>query len=737
MKNLFITALALGVAFSAGADQPLFKVPSTSTVQGLMKSRNGVKGMAAKKTTSFAKGPSRTIGWGGDAISEVDKLGTLRVVLSEDFSRLTDGTEDEPSRYTDLTISPDDKDFEYPWWNFKPEYTSEPHWGVAAMDGAVACPAGGCLYLEMTLDDRGALNQAHVNTPPLKVDEDGAIAVIEFRARTKNAGETYDYLYIEAGETNNMGPTWRTVDEPTIVTGIPSQWTKYRIIFRDAGPSTLFNLVGMGPGNVYIDDIKVYQLKPYVDVPVTTAHTDYKGTSFTANWNPVDGADKYLMTMWYIETIPAEHPMQPDTEVRHDVFVDREVIGTSYEVTGVESGETYYYTVKAVKGDKISLESFETRVYDLEKPVFETPKQESQTSYSATWNNVPGADVYNYWAYDKRIADVDGLFVVTDEDFTGVLLEDGTPTGLTKEEPGEEVYPDYYSRELKQQGWHGTNCCPYEDYVALDAWHYYAKGETSGFFSPELDLSKDNGKFTFYADLAGQIGTAYYQDGTSADVVTQGVAALFNWNETMGDYEQVELVYPTNEVTEDFESFEFPFTKGSDRSIVAICAVGNYQNLYVDNIKLTQNYKAGESLLEPFLVHRYHGSRAGETPNAITVEVPAHAQGYEVYHKVSAYSHKPDKWGQSYDARESKYSDLTYVMKTVSGVDEIVTEVQGRAYAEGMTIRVANPNAEVVSVYTAQGVQLYSGNAAELRLPVADMGVYMVRIGVETFKLAL
>ena len=136
-------------------------------------------------------------------------------------------------------------------------------------------------------------------------------------------------------------------------------------------------------------------------------------------------------------------------------------------------------------------------------------------------------------------------------------------------------------------------------------------------------------------------------------------------------------------------------------------------------------------------MHRNHGARKGETPNAITVEVPEHAQGYDVYHKVSAFSMKPDQWGQSYETRESKYTDMTYVMKTVSGIDELTAEVKGSAYADGMNIRVVNPTAETVTIYSAQGLQIYTGNAVELNLPVADKGVYLVCVGDGTFKLAL
>ena len=73
MKNIFISALALGVALSAAAEmpripvggKPVFKLSQGSSSTGL-KSRSGVK--RAKYNISNA--PERTVGWGGTLITE-------------------------------------------------------------------------------------------------------------------------------------------------------------------------------------------------------------------------------------------------------------------------------------------------------------------------------------------------------------------------------------------------------------------------------------------------------------------------------------------------------------------------------------------------------------------------------------------------------------------------------------------------------------------------------------------
>ncbi|MDE6331295.1 MAG: hypothetical protein K2L80_01710, partial [Muribaculaceae bacterium] len=651
----------------------------------------------------------------GNAISEVEKYGELELVMEEDFSLLTAGSEEEPARKVNLVLD----NPEYPWWNFDPKYTHLPHWGTGGEGLAVACPAGGCLYLEAADNSPYAPHQAHVNTTLVKVDNYDRTAVLEFRARTKNDGETYDGLYVEMGETNNMGPTWHIPEDPAIITGIPSEWTTYRIMFRDAGPTTLFNITAMMPGNVFIDDIKVYQLKPFVERPEVFAHSEYKGSSFVANWSAVEGADSYLVSMYRQVEIPVlpdeNNPMGSSTIENEYVFTDVKVSDNHYTVTGVESGETYYYTVKAVKGENVSLESFVCRVYDLEAPVMNAPEIIDGWTYTAGWNPVPGADVYNYFAYDKRVAEADGEFVVTFEDFTGVKDLEGFETGFTIDSPADLVYPEYYCRELNQRGWRATNACPYTDFICIDAYHYLYNNEQSGFISPEFDMSKNGGKFTVEADLAAKLCRVWFDDDSYEDRYAQPCVAVFNWNDARGDYDQVELVYPEqgNTVNDQWKHFTFNLTKGTERTVFGLFAVYAPDNLYIDNFKVTQNYKEGESLMEPFLFKQYHGSFDGDNPTSIDVEVPERVQGWDIYHSVSSFGRQPDKYGQSYDDRESAYSPLEFVMTSKSGVENIAVDA-------------ADADAEYFRI---DGIRV----AADRLTP----GVYVVRKGNEVSKVVI
>ena len=102
------------------------------------------------------------------------------------------------------------------------------------------------------------------------------------------------------------------------------------------------------------------------------------------------------------------------------------------------------------------------------------------------------------------------------------------------------------------------------DYICLDGWQYYHNHTDAGLISPELDMSKDGGKFTVKVKLAGAATTALDKDGKEITVNTQAAFALFNYDEAIGDYKQAELIYPEGypkAVTNDWKEFTINFTR--------------------------------------------------------------------------------------------------------------------------------------------------------------------------------
>ena len=311
------------------------------------------------------------------------------------------------------------------------------------------------------------------------------------------------------------------------------------------------------------------------------------------------GADYYLVNV----------KAYNDEFQQWDEFIDEaKVEGTSFVVPEIQSGLEYSYTVYAVKDGHTSLPSDEVFVVDLESP---TMGETSLTAdgYHAEWSAVPTADVYNYWAFNERVATQDGTFKVTNCNFDNVVLADGSePTMNIGDEPN--VFDDTYVYGVDQAGWHATNYMPFVGgFVAVDAYFYIYQSDQSGIISPALDLSKNGGKIDLSLKLMGELIAWWDEQGKKHENVVQCAVALFNYDEKTGDYTQAELIYP-GDIQQQWGTYTAHLTKGSKQSKIGIFAVSMPGYLYIDDVLITQQYKSGESLVEPFLFKRYYDNTA-------------------------------------------------------------------------------------------------------------------------------
>ena len=626
-------------------------------------------------------------------------------VFTEDFSKMDKGTLGDPAVGVDITIP----NPPYPWTNLNPEYTDQPGWGAGG-----AYPAGGMISI---FDEEGLDDYAHINTPMLDLHNYDGIAVLEFKARTYKKNNST--LTIEAAETYNMSPTWKILEQFYQGFDITPEWQTYQLFFRGCESYTIFNLVPEKSPAIYIDDLKVFQVKPYIGLPQSLPHTDYTGSSFTANWKAVPEADHYLVTV---------KVYNEEMEEWEEFIDEARADGTSFVVPEIKSGATYSYTVYAVKGEHVSLPSDEVIVFDLEAPVMGGTEL-TDDGYHAQWSEVPSAERYNYWAMNDRVAKEDGLFKVTKMDFDNVLLPNGDEPYLNLgDEPN--CYDDTYILGEDQAGWHVTNYMPYVGgFIALDAYFYIYQNDQSGMISPAMDFSKNNGQIDLSMRLMGELVNWWDQDNQRHQDVVQCAVALFNYDEAQGDYSQAELVYPGT-IGEDWGTFTARLTKGTKNSKVGIFAVTMPGNLYVDDLLITQQYKAGDVLREPFYFGRYlEGTEADIT-------IPERVRFQHLYHKVSAV--KTDAIFNLGEQRESRFSDECLVEAAETGITTPTTRKPFVMF-NGTSLDIQNPAGETVEIYTADGRRIASDATARehLTLPIALGGTYVVRIGTQSIKVQL
>lgn len=706
-----------------------------------------VMGFASSEATSPVK---RVMAFAGEGCAEVEKYGKLIPVVSEDFSLLTTGSEEAPDLETNLEIPQwltdengfiltdqfgnpiPNPDFEYPWNNMRHEFLQVPGWGVGN-----AYPAGGMLFIPLSKESP----EGKFNSHWLDLSQCDGNFVVEFRAKLAPS-EEYDpstgipqaIILVEAAETNNMGPTWNNIETPFVNYDLLSttEWTTFRILFQGGGPSTIANIVAQGNhGGLYLDDVTIYSLEPHVYAPNHTGHADFTADAFTINWSEIEGADKYLVDCWCV------NPLQ---QLEY-LVKDKEVTGaTSLRIEGADMRDTYYYQVRAVKGDQISMAKEAREVFDIITPTMKkaVATDDDNRSFKGGVEPIVTAFGYNYFAQAERKAETDGPFLITNEDFTGwthPLYEEGE--WYDKEHPvDDKVTTLYYPTDIKQQGWYGENFQIYRDYICLVPFFYESTNgrEQDCWVSPEFDLSKDGGKISIDVKLAADYDINY-------ETYSSLALALFNYNESKGDYEQVELVY-ARDLTFDWQERHLELTKGSSRSKIGFFGVGSYGDLYVDDIRISQNYKAGESFMDPFFFRTWQLAESEEfmdDPTTFHFTVPDYASGTDIYQKAQAVRMHLDSEGKYDGEKESNFSDNDHVayVKDFSGVQLVESAIAANVKVAAGNIIISNPEGLEVAVSTVDGKTVALGNAAEISYAPGVNGVFVVRIGSDSIKIAL
>lgn len=708
-KELFLSA-ALGMGFLA--------VPTISNAQQLAsRVSNATKAPTSQRITTptaKAQGALRA-----EALNPAD-YGQVVEILGEDFSLMTTGSVGNPDKDTELWYVREDGNA---WMTMRDGYTHQSGWG-----GAYIYPAGGTVAIGNG-DEPG-----HLNTCMMDLSGNDQIAFVQFDMRTDD-GQPDQTVIVEGAETFNMAPSWRVLGGSQI-DGISSEWKTYTLMFQNAGAYSLFNIFhpqkqGEALCNIYVDNFRVYQVNPYVKMPTLYGHSYYTGDSFNVSWSKVENADHYLLNVYWVDETNGNAKMY--------AAENQSVNDTTFTVNGIISGKNYYYVVQSV--DAAGHKSFEPTpklICDLEAPkdLTATDINQDNGTFTASWEAAPSAERYNYWAYCDRKATQDGPMRLTDEDFTGVKCPDGTlgegwGYSMTEAEWKETsvTNPSYFSMDnyviqpINQGGWVAKNGFPLADgCIKVDGYQYVYNNSDAGLISPELDLSKNGGKITINVDLWGDTETIQYEDGSKVDYTAQCAVALFNWDPAKNDFTQAELIY-VKDLNSSWQNRTIELTKGTDRSIIGLYCVGSPANLFFDNLKIDQDYKAGETFVDPIVYHRWWEG------TSVDVQIPIRGNLGNITHRVTAIKGNPETGA----IVESLPSDTEFVGRYEStDVKSVNLLSKANVRVEGQTI-VVNGNG-LVQVYTLDGALVAKAEAnGQARITVPS-GAYIVKTNNESVK---
>ena len=711
MRKELLLSAALGMGFLA--------VPTISNAQQLAsRVSNATKAPTSQRITTptaKAQGALRA-----EALSPAD-YGQVVEILGEDFSLMTTGSVGNPDKDTELWYVREDGNA---WMTMRDGYTHQSGWG-----GGYIYPAGGTVAIANP-DEPG-----HLNTCMMDLSGNDQIAFVQFDMRTDD-GQPDQTVIVEGAETFNMAPSWRVLGGSQI-DGISSEWKTYTLMFQNAGAYSMFNIFhpqmtqGEVLGNIYVDNFRVYQVNPYVKMPTLYGHSYYTGESFNVSWSKVENADHYLLNVYWVDETNGNAKMY--------AAENQSVNDTTFTVNGIISGKNYYYVVQSV--DAAGHKSFEPTpklICDLEAPkdLTATDINQDNGTFTASWEAAPSAERYNYWAYCDRKATQDGPMRLTDEDFTGVKCPDGTlgegwGYSMTEAEWKETsvTNPSYFSMDnyviqpINQGGWVAKNGFPLADgCIKVDGYQYVYNNSDAGLISPELDLSKNGGKITINVDLWGDTETLQYEDGSKVDYTAQCAVALFNWDPAKNDFTQAELIY-VKDLNSSWQNRTIELTKGTDRSIIGLYCVGSPANLFFDNLKIDQDYKAGETFVDPIVYHRWWEG------TSVDVQIPIRGNLGNITHRVTAIKGNPETGA----IVESLPSDTEYVGRYEStDVKSVNLLSKANVRVEGQTI-VVNGNG-LVQVYTLDGALVAKAEAnGQARITVPS-GAYIVKTNNESVK---
>lgn len=719
-----------------------------------------------------------------DGTNPYAKYGEFEELLYEDFSKLTTGSVGNPDFNTNLydpfkrTDPYGNSQYEIPWYSFNPDYLNtkgvydsnhetDSRWGVNN-----GFPAGGALYMYLQDDDEDCeFSQCHVNTCLIDCSKYQGDVLLQFDAFTDNAESTNFISQVEAAETNGMGPNWNVLGSLTLPE-INSERKTYTILFRGADKSTIFNIVGQRGalerggdiyGNsFYIDNIKVSVLKPFVNAPENLKMKYYKGDNFKLAWDKVDGADKYLVDVYTKQVI--QNDMGGTQETIGDYLLqDEETTDNFLQVNNAKNGEVYYYRVRAMKGNQVSMESNEEKqILGVVAPALELVDSYADSKYTAMWKPVPGAERYNYQAFAANKITEDTKLAVVNTNFEGMPYNHGfewkvtswgneiveqydTPKYSTTE-PDPSAVTGTYTCLDKMSGWMAYSWALYKDALVIDGYQSYNNGNNASLQCAPIDLSKDNGKFDVTITLKGECADGYVDENNNP-VYAHAALATFVYDQELDDYVQGETKFIADTNDKEWKTTTCSFSNGSEDMTFGVFATYAPSNLYIHDIKIEQNYKAGDTFMKSFdYYYRAEGvevEKNGEKYLSMEIPLVGETAGKDVYHRMQSV-----RLGQAANQFtsatfcESQWSKPTLVAENVVTGIEKTTEVGKKSatvFMQGDNLVINNPAGEEVHIFGMNGAELNadkSGNAS-IKMAMPADNSFIVKVGKQSIKIAV
>jgi len=214
------------------------------------------------------------------------------VVLSEDFSKFTAGSESSP----DAADISDSETGEIP-----SKYTQEADWY-----GYGVYQAGGKAYLGMVPYEDDEEDTGYIETPILDLTGNGGSFTVKFKAKSTYADGDVFFVYWYDLDDESLGG-YETIE-------ISNDWEEYSVEFSAVGTATTIIQFFTYYDPVFIDDIQVIGGGGTTDIsaPVALAASNISANGFTANWEEVESALSYWVNIYTKEGTALQEILSAD-----------------------------------------------------------------------------------------------------------------------------------------------------------------------------------------------------------------------------------------------------------------------------------------------------------------------------------------------------------------------------------------------------------------------------------------
>lgn len=679
----------------------------------------------------------------------------------EDFSKFTAGSEAQP----DATEVSDQQT-----GVIDASYTLQPGWA-----GAAIYQAGGTAYIGMWGDETG-----FINTPEVDLTANGGTFTVSFRAKSALPGGdelAVLHLYPDEMYAKNSAQFELT-----------TEWQEFKASLS-LGSEYSFIQMWTNNGEWFIDDVKIESSG--VSAPVNLAVKNYKGTSATLCWDAVDGADSYLLNVYYFDASTYDYAYLLENE---------SVKGTSYDVTGLDENLMYFFDVRAVVGEEVSpLSESATIESSVAAPEALPATDYAGTSFTANWTEVSGAAGYLLSVYYETISE-DGY-----ETLTNYVLENEEVQGTSYTVDGlDESLVYYYTvKAVMDDGTYSKPSAAVAALPELDKPEVAPATEvtSSGFvanwkavdfaqiYIPYLykqHTAQADELYTFAeTDFSSIVSTGTLEaPETTFDVyVFDGATGAYGWYISMAAFMEGGVGLDNSFASWFGPSFmyspELDLSKSGGKvsvtlsfasvdatSLVVTLATLDEDNYFVEINPVTLDVTSemtehtveldggtescyilvyatdGTSLMFDALKTAINLKKGDSFENVIDSKILENGETSIKFDGLAAvpgekyaYNVVAVFYGDQYNIVYSEISDKVYVDLNNS-VAEAEADASARVYVTGDVLNVYNPDCEAVAVYDAAGCKVFAADNCEenMEVSLANRGIYLVKVGDKVMK---